>query len=231
VINNNIEHQHRDPTTKPIVAVAKPVAPGEECANAITHGVGSALAIAGLVLLIVNAAQRGNAWHVTSFTIFGASMVILYFASTLYHALISPSAKAIFRKFDHMSIYLLIAGTYTPFCLVLLNGWLGWTMFGIVWGCAVLGIVLKAFYTGRAEVISTILYLIMGWAVVFFIKPVYTGLTTSGFIFLMLGGVAYSAGVVFFLLERLRYSHAIWHMFVIGGSVLHFFSVLSLLRN
>jgi hemolysin III len=204
---------------------------GEEWASAITHGVGTSLAIAGLVVLIVKAAQRGNAWHVTSFAIFGASMVILYTASTLYHALASPGVKLIFRKFDHMSIYLLIAGTYTPFCLTLLNGWIGWTIFGVVWGCASLGIVLKAFYTGRAEVLSTVLYLIMGWVVVFFIKPVYTGMSPVGFLCLVMGGLAYSAGVVFFLLDRLKFSHSVWHLFVIAGSTLHFFSVLSLLPS
>lgn len=202
---------------------------GEEIANAITHGIGAALAIAGLVLLVVKAAQSGTPWHVTSFAIFGATLVILYTASTLYHALVPARAKHTFRKFDHMSIYLLIAGTYTPFCLTLLNGWLGWTVFGVVWGCAVLGIVFKALHTGRAEIISTILYLIMGWMVVCFIKPVYSGMTATGFTWLLLGGLAYSLGVVFFLLERMKFSHSIWHLFVIGGSTFHFFSVLTLL--
>jgi hemolysin III len=202
---------------------------GEEIANAITHGIGAALAITALVLLVVRAAQHGTAWHITSFAIFGASLVILYAASTLYHALVPPRVKHTFRKFDHMSIYLLIAGTYTPFCLTLLNGWIGWTVFGIVWGCAILGIVFKALLTGRAEILSTIMYLIMGWAVIFFIKPVYTGMSATGFTWLILGGVAYSVGVVFFLLERMKYSHSIWHLFVIGGSTFHFFSVLTLL--
>lgn len=214
---------------------AKPVAahmqPGirEEIANAITHGLGAALAIAGLVLLVVKAAQLGTAWHVTSFAIFGSCLVILYLASTLYHALIHPRVKHTFRKLDHMSIYLLIAGTYTPFCLTLLNGWIGWTVFGLMWGCASLGIVFKAAYTGRAQIVSTVLYLIMGWAVLFFIKPVYSGMPTSGFVWLILGGLSYSVGVVFFLLEKVKYSHSIWHLFVLGGSIFHFFSVLSLL--
>ncbi|MEJ1236782.1 hemolysin III family protein [Chryseolinea sp. T2] len=202
---------------------------GEEIANAVSHGIGTALAIAGLVLLVVQAAIHGNAWHVTSFTIFGSSMVILYAASTLYHSFVHPGVKRTFRKFDHMSIYLLIAGTYTPFCLTLLNGWIGWSVFGTMWGCAVLGIVFKAIHTGRAEVLSTILYLIMGWAVVIFIKPVYDGMSSIGFTWLLLGGAAYSIGVIFFLLERMKYSHSIWHLFVIGGSVFHFFSVLTLL--
>lgn len=202
---------------------------GEEVANAITHGIGAALAIAGLVWLVVKAALAGNAWHVTSFAIFGSSLVILYTASTLYHALMHRSTKRLFRKFDHMSIYLLIAGTYTPFCLTVLNGWIGWTIFGLMWSCAILGIIFKSLYTGRKEIMSTILYLIMGWAVVFFIKPVYSGMSSAGFLYLVLGGAAYSLGVIFFLLERMKFSHSIWHLFVIGGSTLHFFSVLTLL--
>ena len=202
---------------------------GEEIANSITHGIGAALAIAALVLLVVKAAQYGTAWHITSFAIFGSSLVILYLASTLYHALVRPRVKHTFRKFDHMSIYLLIAGTYTPFCLTLLNGWIGWTVLGLMWGCASLGIVFKAVHTGRAQIVSTILYLIMGWAVVFFIKPVYSGMSTTGFIWLVLGGAAYSVGVIFFLLDRVKYSHSVWHMFVLGGSTFHFFSVLTLL--
>lgn len=202
---------------------------GEEIANAITHGIGAALAIAGLVWLVVKAALVGNGWHVTSFAIFGASMVILYTASTIYHALAHRGAKRLFRKFDHMSIYLLIAGTYTPFCLTVLNGWIGWTIFGLMWACAILGIVFKSIYTGRKEIMSTMLYLIMGWAMVFFIKPVYSGMSGTGFLYLILGGAAYSLGVIFFLLERMKFSHSVWHLFVVGGSAFHFFSVLTLL--
>jgi hemolysin III len=130
-----------------------------------------------------------------------------------------------------MSIYLLIAGTYTPFCLTILNGWIGWTLFGLMWACAVLGIIFKGIHTGRAELVSTILYLVMGWAVILFIKPVYSGLSATGFTWLVLGGAAYSSGVIFFLKEQLRFSHSVWHLFVIGGSVFHFFSVLTLLPN
>ncbi len=201
----------------------------EERANTITHGIGLGLAIAGLVLLIVNAAVSGTAWHVVGFSIFGATLVILYAASTLYHAMIHPTTKRLFRVFDHMSIYLLIAGTYTPFCFTVLKGWIGWTVFGIIWGCALSGIVLKTIYTGRGELISTFLYLLMGWSVVLFIKPVFDGMTAMGFTYLILGGVAYSAGVFFFLRENIRYAHSIWHLFVVAGSVLHFFSVLTLL--
>lgn len=202
---------------------------GEEIANAITHAVGGLLSVAALVLLIVFSSLYGTAWHITSFAIFGSTLVVLYVMSTLYHSFSTPKVKELFRKFDHMSIFLLIAGTYTPFCLTILNGWLGWTIFGIVWTCAVLGIVLKAFYTGKGEVISTILYLIMGWVIVFFISPVYNQMTTIGFTFLVLGGSFYTAGVFFFVKDKIKYSHSIWHIFVIGGSTFHFFSVMTLL--
>lgn len=202
---------------------------GEEIANAVTHGVGALMAIAALVLLVVFSAQEGSAWHVSSFTIFGASMVILYCMSTLYHALTHLKAKKLFRKFDHMSIFLLIAGTYTPFCLTALRGWLGWTIFGIVWFCAVLGIVLKAFYTGKGEKISTFLYLIMGWIIIFFIKPVYLTMSVEGFSFLVIGGACYTIGAFFFIKDKIPYFHSIWHLFVLAGSIFHFFAVLSLL--
>ncbi len=201
----------------------------EEHVNTITHAIGLGLAIAGLVLLTVNAALSGTVWHVVGFSVFGATLVILYAASTLYHAMNRPTTKRLFRIFDHMSIYLLIAGTYTPFCFTVLKGWIGWTVFGIIWGCALSGIILKTIYTGRGELISTLLYLLMGWSVILFIKPVFDGMTAIGFTYLILGGAAYSAGVFFFLRENIRYAHSIWHLFVVAGSVLHFFSVLTLL--
>jgi hemolysin III len=201
----------------------------EEIANAITHGVGALLAISALVLLIVFSALQGSAWHVSSFTIFGSTMVVLYVMSTLYHSLTHIRAKKLFRKFDHMSIFLLIAGTYTPFCLTALRGWLGWTIFGIVWGCAIGGIVIKAFHTGKAELISTILYLMMGWIIIFFIRPVYEIMSMQGFLFLTLGGVFYTLGAFFFIREKIPYNHSIWHLFVLAGSTFHFFSVMSLL--
>jgi hemolysin III len=201
----------------------------EEIANAITHGVGALLAFAALVLLIVFSALHGSAWHVSSFAIFGSTMVVLYVMSTLYHSLTHIRAKKLFRKFDHMSIFLLIAGTYTPFCLTTLRGWLGWTIFGIVWACAVGGIVLKAFHTGKGALISTILYIIMGWIIIFFIRPVYETMSTEGFSFLLLGGAFYTVGAFFFIREKIPYNHSIWHLFVLAGSIFHFFAVLSLL--
>lgn len=201
----------------------------EEIANAITHGIGALLATAGLVLLVVFAALQGTVWHITSFAIFGSMLLLLYVMSTLYHSLTHLSAKRLFRKFDHMSIFLLIAGTYTPFCLTVLRGWLGWTLFGIVWFCAITGIVLKAFYTGKGELISTLLYVSMGWVVVLVIKPVYTFMSFDGFSFLLIGGACYTLGVFFFAKDKIPYNHTIWHLFVLGGSIFHFFAVLSLL--
>jgi len=202
---------------------------GEEIANAVTHGVGALLAIAGLVLLIVFSALEGSAWHITSFTIFGATLTVLYVMSTLYHSLTSQRVKRMFRKFDHMSIFLLIAGTYTPFCLTVLRGWIGWVLFGVVWSCAIGGIVLKAFHTGKKEILSTILYILMGWMVVFFIMPVYLYMSGIGFAFLIVGGILYTLGAFFFVRDKIPFYHSIWHLFVLGGSIFHFFAVLSLL--
>lgn len=201
----------------------------EERVNAITHGVGAALAIAALVLLVVFSSLYGTVWHITSFAVFGACLVILYINSTLYHSFTHTGVKKFFRKLDHISIYLLIAGTYTPFCLTILRGWMGWTIFGVMWFCAIVGTVFKSLSTGRAELLSTILYVIMGWGVVFFIKPVYMSMTSFGFAWLIAGGLMYTAGVFFFVREKMRYSHGIWHAFVIAGSSFHFFSVLTLL--
>jgi len=201
----------------------------EEIANAITHGIGFLLAVSALALLIVFSALRGSAWHVSSFSIFGATLVVLYAMSTLYHSLTHLKAKKLFRKFDHMSIFLLIAGTYTPFCLTALRGWIGWTLFGIVWACAIAGIVAKAFHTGKGELLSTILYIVMGWVVIFFIKPVYAYMSPEGFTFLLIGGAFYTLGAYFFIKDKTRYFHSIWHLFVLGGSIFHYFAVVSLL--
>ena len=169
----------------------------EEIINAITHGIGAGLSIAALVILIVFSALKGTVWHVVSFSIYGATLVILYLESTLYHSITNGKVKKLFRKFDHMSIFLLIAGTYTPFCLTILRGKLGWTIFGIVWGCTVLGVILKAFYTGKKELVSTILYIVMGWLIIIAIKPLYLSMTFKGFMFLLIGGVLYTAGTYF----------------------------------
>lgn len=201
----------------------------EEIMNAVTHGVGAGLSIAALVILIVFAALRGTVWHIVSFSIFGAMLVVLYTESTLYHSLTNRKAKKLFRKFDHMSIYLLIAGTYTPYCLTVLRGYMGWSIFGIVWGCTVLGIIMKAFYTGKKEILSTLLYIVMGWLIIIVIKPLYFAMSFNGFVFLVLGGVLYTFGAYFFIKDKIIFNHAIWHLFVMAGSIFHFFSVMSLL--
>jgi hemolysin III len=202
----------------------------EELWNALTHGLGAALAVAALVLLTVFSCIYGNVWHIVSFSIFGATLVLLYFCSTLYHSFTNPKVKFLFRKFDHMSIFLLIAGTYTPFCLAVLQGWIGWTIFGIVWGCALLGVVMKALFTGKRELLSTILYIVMGWVIILAIKPLYLSVPGITFLYLILGGISYTAGTYFFMNPKIRYHHSIWHLFVLGGSTFHFFSVLSLLK-
>ncbi len=204
---------------------------GEEIANAITHGIGALLAIAALVVLIVLAAMQGTVWHVVSFSVFGTTLVLLYFASTLYHSFTPGRAKHLFHKFDHISIYLLIAGTYTPFCLTALRGWIGWTVLGIVWTCAILGAVVKAISVGNKVRLSTILYIMMGWVILIAIKPLYEAMTYTGFLFLVGGGVSYTLGTIFFLRDQVKYNHSVWHVFVLGGSVLHFFAVLSLLNS
>lgn len=201
----------------------------EEIANAITHGIGVLLAIAALTILTVFAALDGTVWHVVSFTIFGATLVLLYLASTLYHSFSNQKVKFFFRKLDHMSIYLLIAGTYTPFCLTVLNNTLGWILFGVVWTCALAGVVLKAFFTGKKELLSTLLYVAMGWVAILVIKPLYNSVSLPTFILLMTGGLFYTAGTFFFVKDKIRYFHSIWHVFVLAGSASHFFAVITLL--
>ncbi len=202
----------------------------EEVANAITHGIGALLSIAALVVLVIVAATKGTVWHVVSFSIFGATLVLLYFASTLYHSLTFTRARGLFHKFDHISIYLLIAGTYTPFCLTALRGWIGWTVLGIVWTCAVLGAIVKSISVGSHVRLSTILYVLMGWVIIIAIKPLYEAISFTSFVFLVTGGVSYTLGTIFFLRDQVKYNHSVWHLFVLGGSVLHFFAVLNLLH-
>jgi hemolysin III len=201
----------------------------EEIANAITHGIGALLSIAALVLLVVIASFQGSAWHVTGFAIFGSTMLVLYMSSTLYHAFTNQRVKNLFRKFDHMSIFLLIAGTYTPFCLTVLNNWIGWTVLGIVWTCAIAGIIVKAFHTGKHEKLSTFLYVMMGWIILPAVKPLYDAVSIEVFVFLMAGGACYTIGTYFFLKDSKKYYHSIWHVFVLSGTIAHFFSVLLLL--
>ncbi len=197
----------------------------EEIANAITHGIGLLLSIPALVMLIIFAEQKGS-WHVVSFTIFGISMILLYLFSTLLHSFKPSKVKNLFAILDHSAIYVLIAGTYTPFMLVSVRNTLGWTLFGIVWGLAIFGIVFKCYFVQRFQVISTLFYLVMGWLVIIAIKPLYISLTGTGFALLLTGGLMYSIGAIFYVWNRLPYNHAIWHLFVLAGSSFMYFCIL-----
>ncbi len=198
----------------------------EELANAITHGLGFLLSIPALVVLIVSAVQKGSPLQIVSFTIFGVSMLLLYLFSTMLHSFKPSKAKNVFAILDHSAIYLLIAGTYTPLVLVALNGALGWTLFGIVWAMALAGITLKCFFINRFRILSTLFYLAMGWLVIIAIKPLYTSLSGMGFSLLLIGGILYSVGAIFYIWRNLPYSHAIWHLFVIAGSSCMYFCIL-----
>ena len=202
---------------------------GEEIAHAATHGFGVVLAIVGLTVMVARATLYGNAWHVVGASIFGATLVLMYTASTLYHSIPAaqlPNTKKVLRIIDHSTIYFLIAGSYTPFTLVTLHGPWGWTLFGITWGLALVGVVFKIFATGRFEKLSLAIYLGMGWCIVLAIKPLFATLGTGGLLLLLLGGLSYTGGVAFYVLDHKKYFHAIWHAFVLGGSVLQYFAVL-----
>jgi len=199
---------------------------GEEIANSFTHGIGTAAAIAGLAVLATVAAERGDAWHVVAVSIFGASLILLYAASTLYHGLPLGRAKAVFRVLDHSAIYLLIAGTYTPFTLVSLRGPWGWSLFGVIWGCALVGIVLRLTFGARWRVARVILYVAMGWAGLVAFRPMIAAVPAAGLALVVLGGLAYTVGIAFYGWRRLPYHHAVWHLFVLAGSALHYFAVL-----
>ena len=200
--------------------------PAEEVAHATTHGLGLLLSIVGLVVLVVFAVSRGDAWHVVSVSIFGATLIVLYAASTFYHALSSPKAKSVFQMLDHAAIYLLIAGSYTPFTLVNLRGGWGWTLFGLAWGLAIFGVLLETTSKRRMKVVSMVLYIGLGWLVAIAIKPLLASVATGGLILMVAGGLAYTGGTAFYGWRRLPFNHAIWHVFVLGGSVCHYFAVL-----
>ncbi|MDO9584690.1 MAG: hemolysin III family protein [Desulfomicrobium sp.] len=204
---------------------------GEEIANSITHAIAAGMSIAALVVLIVAAVSHGDAWHVISFSIFGATLILLYMSSTLYHAIPLPRAKRILKTLDHSAIFLLIAGTYTPFMLVSLRDTVGWTVFGVVWLLAVAGVILKCCFVYRFKRLSLTIYLGMGWLCVLIGREMYATLSGASLLFLALGGLAYTLGVIFYVWDRLPYNHAIWHLFVITGSTLHFFSVLHTLPS
>ena len=200
----------------------------EEIAASVTHGVGAGLSIAGLTLLIVLAAIYGDAWQVVAFSIYGTSLFLLYLASTLYHAIQNPRAKRVFRVLDHAAIYLLIAGTYTPFLLVGMRGAMGWTLLVTIWAMALAGIIWKIFFLGRLEILATIFYVLMGWLAIIGIKEMLVSIPTTGLILLVTGGLVYMLGIIFYAWKKIPYNHAIWHLFVLGGSILHFFAITTL---
>jgi hemolysin III len=198
---------------------------GEEIAHAVSHGIGILLSIAGLAVLVAFASLYGNVWHITSSSIYGFTLILLYTASTLYHGIPQPKAKRVLQRIDHAAIFLLIAGTYTPFTLVSLRGGWGWALFGLVWGFAILGIVLELAVRRPAKWLSLSLYMGLGWLVVIAIEPLIKSVATGGLILLLAGGLCYSLGVIFYVWKRLIYHHAVWHLFVMAGSLLHFFSI------
>lgn len=197
----------------------------EEVANSVTHGLGVVASIAGAVVLVALGAERGGTWQVASAAIYGASLVALYAASTLYHAFKGTGARHLLRTLDHCAIFLLIAGTYTPVALVGIRGGWGWTLFGIAWTLAAAGIVFKIFATGRLHVLSTAAYIAMGWLCIIAVKPMFVLLSPGALVLLGLGGLFYTAGTVFYHRERVPYSHAVWHLFVIAGSLCHYLAI------
>ncbi|HPD94522.1 MAG: hemolysin III family protein [Bacteroidales bacterium] len=202
----------------------------EEIVNSTSHGVGVGLAIAATVLLIIRAAMHGNAWHVVSYSIFGAGLINLYTASTLFHSAINPRVKYNLNKFDHSSIYILIAATYTPFALLVIRGWLGWTIFGIVWFLAIAGLVYKIwFYSDKFRKLSAWLYIVMGWIGLIAIVPIIKNAPSISLWFLLSGCLAYTVSVVFYLKDHIPYVHGIFHLFIIFGSACHFFSLYFLI--
>lgn len=201
---------------------------GHEIANAVTHGIGGGLSIAGLSLLLTVAVLYGDVWHIVSSAIYGATLILLYFASTLYHGIYHTATKRIFKVIDHASIYLLIAGTYTPFTLVSLresSEW-GWTLFLVVWILAFTGVILLLLFPGKYSGARVVVYILMGWLAIFVIKDIRQAIGIGGISWLVAGGLSYTVGVIFYLWDRLPFNHAIWHLFVLSGSLCHFFAIL-----
>ncbi|HEX9826799.1 MAG TPA: hemolysin III family protein [Flavobacteriaceae bacterium] len=195
----------------------------EEQLNAWTHGIGAALGIIGLVLLLLY--SDSSTKEIFSVTVYGVSIIILFLASTLYHSIKNENQKHYFRIVDHISIYLLIAGSYTPVTLILLSDSRGWLLFGLVWGIAAFGIILKLFFTGRFEIFSTLLYLVMGWLIVFDFSALVENMATNGLLLMLLGGLFYTVGIVFYAIHKIPFNHVIWHLFVLGGVICHFFMI------
>jgi hemolysin III len=197
----------------------------EEIANAITHGIGVLFSVAAIFLLIIASVKEGTTAHVISFSIYGASMLILYLSSTLLHCFQEGKVKDLFEIMDHAAIYVFIAGSYTPILLVVVKGTLGTTLLSIVWSIAVFGVIFKVFFTKRFMFLSTIIYLVMGWLIVIAFKPVFTTILYEGLVMLVIGGLLYTIGTIFFIWRLFPFHHAVWHLFVLGGSVFHFFTI------
>lgn len=199
---------------------------GEEIANSITHGIGALLSIAALVLLVVFASKYGDPWRIVSFSIYGSTLIILYLSSTLYHSLTNIRVKRFFKILDHSSIYLLIAGTYTPITLVSMRSPWGWTIFGLIWSMAIGGIIAKIFLIDKYKIVSALLYVAMGWLVVIAYKPMLQMVPQGLIIWLLIGGICYTFGLIFYAIKKVPYFHFIWHLFVLAGSITHFFGIL-----
>lgn len=196
-----------------------------EVLNSVTHGIGVGLSIAGLVLLILRAVHLGGAMRITAYTVYGSILVLFYLASTMFHSLYFTKASHLFQIFDHCAIYLLIAGTYTPYCLVVIRGALGWVIFGVIWATAIMGIIYKCLWLGKFQKLSTVLYVVMGWFCLLGAKALYNGLGPRGFLLLVLGGVAFTVGAVLYSFKNIKFGHVIWHLFVLLGTILMYFSV------
>jgi len=209
----------------PSVKIYRKLTPGEEIANSITHGIGALLSIVALVVLIMVAGKHDDFWHLFSFSIYGCTLILLYLSSTLYHSFSNLRLKNLFARFDHISIFLLIAGTYTPILLTSIRGVWGWTLFIIIWSIALLGAIIRSIYLHRFRKLMVVIYLLMGWMSILVGKQIYLNLSSVSLTFLILGGIAYSVGVIFYMWRKLPYSHGIWHLFVLAGSVLHFFAI------
>ncbi len=201
----------------------------EEIAHSITHGIGVILSIVALTTLVIFASLFGNVWHIVSFALFGITMVLLYVSSTLAHSFPDGRIKDLFEIMDHSAIYFFIAGSYTPFLFIAVKGWIGWTLFGILWSVSVIGTLLKIFFVKRFVVLSTLIYIVLGWLMVFAWNPIVSSLPSTGVILLVIGGVLYTVGSIFYVWRMFKYHHMVWHLFVLAGTATHFFSVLSLL--
>lgn len=206
-------------------AVYRKLTVKEEIFNSVTHGIGILLSIAALVILMVYAVREGDIWQIVSYAIYGITLILLYLSSTLYHSFTKEKTKNLFARFDHAAIFLLIAGTYTPLLLTALRSTLGWILFGIIWGVAIIGVVIRSIYLTRFRKLMVALYLAMGWMFVVAIGPMIKHLPSLSIIFLFLGGIFYSVGVIFYIKRDLKYGHGIWHLFVLAGSIMHFFAI------